>query len=202
MSTHNWADLPLLYVEKYVDQIRDESNPFVLALNQLDQVTMAQVLRRENASPAALEFFGGSTPALQMIWVAAIKKLRGTDLETKKLFRLKDGNQLMTDAFAERLGEKVHLGCPVAAIEHGSSGATVAYRQLGQLRKKDADYLVSCISLVMLRQLPVRPAWPEAKAFVIRECPTTRGRESYSKPAPVSGRQTKSALTGFRQIPG
>jgi monoamine oxidase len=171
LADRPWGELPLLYVQKYVDQIRDEKNPFVPGLDQLDQITMGQLLKRENASAAALELFGGSTPALQMIWGVAIKKLRGTALETKKLFRIKGGNQLMTDAFAERLGERVHLGCPVTAIEHGASGATVTYREFGQERKKDADYLVSCISLVMLRQLPVTPAWPEEKAFVIREMP-------------------------------
>jgi monoamine oxidase len=171
LAERSWAELPLLYVQKYVDQIRDENNPFVPGLEQLDQVTMRELLKRENASAAAVELFGGSTPALQMIWGAAIKKLRGADLETKKLFRIKGGNQLMTDAFAARLGERVHLGCPVTAIEPGASGATVTYREFGEERKKDADYLVSCISLVMLRQLPVTPGWPEAKAFVIREMP-------------------------------
>src|ERR1700722_13648352 len=50
-----------------------------------------------------------------------------TRLESKKVFRIKGGNQLMTDAFSERLGERVHLGCPVTAIEHGPSGAGVTY---------------------------------------------------------------------------
>lgn len=168
---HRWPELPLLYTEKYVDQIRDESNPFVPALQPLDQLSVGDLLKREGASAGALEFFGGSSSALQSIWAMAIKKLRGTEIETKKLFRIKGGNQLMTDAFASRLGECVHLGCPVSAIEHGDSGVTVTYREFGQERKRDADYLVSCISLVVLRQLKVTPAWPEAKAYVIREMP-------------------------------
>jgi monoamine oxidase len=171
LADRPWADLPLLYAEKYVDLLRDETNPFVSGLDRLDRIAVGDFLKRENASPAAVEFFSGSGSALQMIWGAGIKKLRGTDLESKKLFRLQGGNQLMTDAFAARLGENVHLGCPVTAIEHGASGATVTYREFGQPKKLDADYLVSCISLVMLRQLPVTPAWPEAKAFVIREMP-------------------------------
>src|SRR5207248_9354492 len=125
------SDLPLLYVQPYVDEIRDEKNPFVPALNQFDTTTLSQVLQRNSASPAALEFAGSSGSALQWIWGAAIKKLRGTDLQTKNLLRLKGGNQLMTDAFASRLGERVHLGCPVTAIEHGASRATVTYREFG-----------------------------------------------------------------------
>lgn len=171
LAERPWAELPLLYVQTYVDQIRDERNPFLPGLDQLDRITLRELLEQRGASAAALEFFGGSSSALQVIWGAAIKKLRGTDLETKKLFRLKGGNQLMTDAFAERLGQRVHLGCPVTTIEQGSSGVSVTYKDFGQERTQDADYLVSCISLVMLRQIPVTPAWPEAKAFVVREMP-------------------------------
>jgi monoamine oxidase len=163
--------LTLLYFQRYVDMIRDEANPFVDGLSQLDQLSVADLLKREGASAAALQFFGGSGNALQSIWGAAVKKLRGTDLESKKLFRLKGGNQLMTDSFASRLGDRVHLGCPVSRIEYGSSGATVTYREFGEERKRQADHLVSCISLVALRQIPVSPAWPPEKAFVIREMP-------------------------------
>jgi monoamine oxidase len=171
LAKRPWADFPLLYAQPYVDRLRDETNPFAGGLDQLDHITVTDFLKRENASSAAVGLIGSSGSALQLIWGAAIKKLRGTDLETKKLFRLKGGNQLMTDAFAARLGGKVHLGCPVTAIQHSPSGATVTYHEFGQQKTLEADYLVSCISLVMLRQLPVTPAWPEAKAFVIREMP-------------------------------
>jgi monoamine oxidase len=171
LTQHSWPELPLVYLQRYVDMVRDETNPFEPALRPLDQVSVGELLKREGASAAALQFFGGSGCALQTIWGAAIKKLRGTDLESKKLFRLKGGNQLMTDAFAARLGNRVHLGCPVLRIEHSASGATVTYRESEQERRLDADYLVSCVSMVALRQIPVSPAWPEAKAFVIREMP-------------------------------
>jgi monoamine oxidase len=171
LSRHPWAELPLLYTEKYVETIRDEANPFEPSLRQFDQLSQGELLKQEGASSAALEFFGGSGCALQSIWGAAVKKLRGTDLESKKLFRLKGGNQLMTDALATRLGDRVRLGCPVLRIEHGATGATVTYREFGQERRLDADYLVSCVSMVVLRQMPISPAWPQAKAFVIQEMP-------------------------------
>ena len=171
LSQHPWPELPLVYFERYVDLVRDEANPFESGLVQLDQLSVEELLKRERASAAALEFFGGSGCALQTIWGAAIKRLRGTDLQSKKLFRLKGGNQLMTDAFAARLGDRVRLGCPVIRIEQGTSGVTVTYREPTEERRLEADYLVSCVSMVVLRQIPVSPAWPETKAFVIREMP-------------------------------
>jgi monoamine oxidase len=171
LAAHSWQELLLLYFGQYVEQLEDEQNPFTRNLDKLDQFSVTELLRQEGASAAALKFFGGSGSALQSIWGAALKKLRGTDLETKKLFRLKGGNQLITDAFAARLGDRLRLGCPVIRIEHGATGVTLTYRESGENRKLDADYLVSCISLVMLRQLPVSPAWPESKAFVINGMP-------------------------------
>jgi monoamine oxidase len=171
LAQHPWAELPLLYTQRYVHQVRDETNPFEAGLRQLDDLSVADLLKRERASAAAVQFFGGSGSALQSIWAAAVKKLRGTDLESKKLFRLRGGNQSMTDAFAARLGNRVRLGCPVLRIEQGESGVTVTCREFGEERRVSADRLVSCISLVALRQIPVSPAWPEEKAFVIREMP-------------------------------
>jgi monoamine oxidase len=166
-----WTELPLLYLQRYVDTLRDENDPFAHGLGALDAVTTGELLQREGASAAALQFFGGGGNALQTIWGAAIKKLRGTDLESKKLFRLKGGNQLITDAFAARLGNRVRLGCAVTGIEQGSSGVTVTYREMGTDRRIEGDYLAICVSAVVLRQIPVKPQWPEAKAFVIREMP-------------------------------
>jgi monoamine oxidase len=73
----------------------------------------------------------------------------------------------MTDAFAAKLGERVHLGCPVTAIEHGGTGVTVHYRESDKPKKIEGEYLVSCISLVQLRKIPVKPEWPEDKKYVI-----------------------------------
>jgi monoamine oxidase len=171
LSRRPWAELPLLFFQGYVDRVRDETNPFERDLSELDALSVTDLLKREGASAAAVQYSGGSGNALQFVWAAAIKKLRGTDLESKKLFRLKGGNQLMTDSFAARLGDRVRLGCPVTRIEHGASGVTVNFREFGSDRKLQADFLVCCVSAVVLRQVPVSPAWPESKSFVIREMP-------------------------------
>lgn len=177
LANRPFWDLALLYLQPYVDRIENEHDPFVPALTGLDQVTVSQLLEKEGASPAALGFAGGEGSALQWIWQAAIKKLRGTPLLSRKLYRLRGGNQRMTDAFASRLGERVHLGCPVTGIEHGATGVTVRYREFGQEKKMHADFLVSCMSLVMLRRVPVAPEWPEDKGYVIRNMPYyTRAR--------------------------
>jgi len=168
LNDHPWPELPLLYLQRYVDRIEKETDPFATGLNALDETTVSDLLKREGASPAALGHFGGSGSALGWIWGAAVKKLRGTQLVATRLYRIQGGNQRMTDAFAARLGERIHLGCPVTAIHYDPAGVTVTCREFGRERKIDADHLVSCISLVVLRRIPVTPAWPEAKNFVIQ----------------------------------
>ncbi|MGH8612538.1 MAG: flavin monoamine oxidase family protein, partial [Gammaproteobacteria bacterium] len=162
-------ELPLLYYQTYLDSFSDEYRPFDAGLNHLDQITLTDLLRKDGASSAAISFIGSASSALQVLWHAAILKLRGVPIWPPQVFRLQGGNQKMTDAFAERLGDRVYLGSPVTAIEHGETGVAVTFRQYGKTRRLEADYLVSCISLVQLRKIPVRPEWPEDKKRVVHE---------------------------------
>jgi monoamine oxidase len=169
LAGHQWWEFPLLYFGPYLDNFENEYRPFDAKLNHLDEITVTDLLRKDGASAAAVRFIGESGSALQALWHAAILKLRGVPLWPPQVFRIQGGNQRMTDAFAVRLGERVRLGCPVTAIDHGNTGVRVQFREFGKdNRKLEADYLVSCISLVMLRRIPMTPDWPEDKSYVIR----------------------------------
>ena len=130
-----------------------------------------ELLKREGASAAAHGIFRRLRLRAASRLGRGDQKAAGHRCRLEETVPLKGGNQLMTDAFAARLGNRVHLGCPVLRIDHSATGATVTYREFEQERKLEADYMVSCVSLVVLRQIPVSPAWTEAKAFVIREMP-------------------------------
>lgn len=166
---HEWWELPLLYFGPYLDSFEDEYRPLDADLNHLDRVTVAQLLEKDGASAAAMRFIGAaSSSALETLWRAAILKIRGVPIFPPKVFRIQGGNQRITDAFAARLGDRVRLGCPITSIKHSGSGVTVEYREFGQTKRMDADYLVNCIPLTMLRKIPVKPAWPEAKLHVVQ----------------------------------
>jgi monoamine oxidase len=87
------------------------------------------------------------------------------------VYRLVGGNQTLTDTFAQRLGERVHLESPVTKIEHGANGVRVSYRSRGEARQIEGDYLVSAINATMLRAIPVSPAWPAGKAYALQNVP-------------------------------
>jgi len=172
LARHPWWDLPNFYFRPYLESFEDEYRPFVAKLDRLDQMPLAELLKQDGASDAAIEFIGSSqASALHVIWHAAILKFRGVPLWPPNVFRIKGGNQVMTDTFAAKLGGRVWLGCPVTGIEHGGAGVTVRYLEAGQEKRAEADYLVCAMSAVMLRKIPVTPDWPEDKGYAIRTIP-------------------------------
>jgi monoamine oxidase len=177
---HGWTELPLLYFGPYLDSIKDEYQPFGNGLDRLDEITAGELLAKDGASDAAIRFNGlrrgdGSQAArnnevsgLFRVWQSAIVKHRGLPVFKREVFRLKGGNQFMTDSFASRLGERIRVGCPITSIEHGDASVTIHLQEFGEPKTLEAEYLVCCIPLAILKRIPVTPAWPEAKAFVIR----------------------------------
>ena len=174
-----WNELPLLYLGPYLDAFQDEYQPFGAGLDHLDEIGAGELFLKDGASDAALRFSGvrrgdgspaariGDVSALFRVWQQAIYKRRGLPNFRRDVFRLKGGNQLMTDTFAAKLGDRVRLGCPVAAIEHGESQVTVRFQEFGDEQHLDAEYLVCCIPMTILKKIPVTPAWPESKRFVL-----------------------------------
>ena len=59
------------------------------------------------------------------------------------------------------------LSCPIVAIEHGAEGVTVTYEEFGEEKKMSADFLANCIPLPAFRKIPVTPAFPPEKQYVV-----------------------------------
>lgn len=122
ITSHNWTELVLLYLGPYLDAFHDEYQPFGVGLDELDQITAGELLAKDGASDAAMRFCGvrrgdgtpaarvGETSALFRVWQQAIIAHRKLPAFKREVFRLAGGNQLMTDAFASRLGDRLRLG--------------------------------------------------------------------------------------------
>ena len=171
LKSHPWPELASLYYAPYLDSFRDEYRPFEAGLNHLDQVSTSELFRKDGASAGALAFIGGSGSALQSVWHAAVLKLRGVPLFPPRVYRLVGGNQKLPDAFVERLGSRIRLRSPVTQIEHGQTGVRVTCRADGGTVTHEADHLVCAMSAVMLRTIPVTPAWPAGKAYALQHVP-------------------------------
>lgn len=168
---HPWAEFSQLYYGPYLDNFKDEYRPLDAGLNDLDRLTVTAFLQKEGASAAAIGFIGGKASALNAVWFAAIKKHRGMSQFERRVFRIKGGNQTLTDTLAAKLGARLRLGSPVTAIEHGESGVTVHYAESGRAKKMEADYLVSCMPMITLRKIPITPDWPETRRYIVKNLP-------------------------------
>ncbi|HEX4772875.1 MAG TPA: NAD(P)/FAD-dependent oxidoreductase [Bryobacteraceae bacterium] len=183
--SHPWWDAQSLYLDKYSAQIVDEYQPFVPGLKGLDQISTAELMKRDGASDAFLSHAGGDGSALQSVWHAGILRRRGVPAWPTQVFRLIGGNSLLPDTFAKHLGDAVKLNSPVRSVRHSSNGIAVEYGAAGSKNKIEGDYLVCCMSAVMLRQIPITPALDERKHWAIANMPY------YSATRPIFLSRTK-----------
>jgi len=160
-------DLRLLYLRPYFDKFKDEYQPFGIGYDHLENIPISDVYKKDGASKAAITILGGGkTSALYAIWQAYIMYKRGYD-KPFKLFRLKGGNQVLTNEFGRRLGSRLRLDCQVLEIENSETGVKVTYKEFGETKEMSADYLACCLRTTALQKIPVRPTLPPKKQFVI-----------------------------------
>lgn len=169
LSKNPWYDLKSLFLKTYQGKFRDVSQPLGAGLNDLDKIPVADIFKKEGASPTALRFLGGRrTSALYYLWRQAIMQSRGIPSSEGECFHLKGGNQQLPDAFARRLGSRVLLNHPVLTIRRSETGVTITYTAYGYDEEKEmsADYLVNCIPLPVFKNIPVTPALSADKQYV------------------------------------
>lgn len=169
LSSNPIWNLESLYLRPYWEKFENNYQPFGIGLDHLDTVSIAQIYEQEDASPAALDLLGGSqTSALYKIWQSYILHSRGIPVyHPNHLYRLKGGNQTMTDAFAQRLGKNVQLDCRVLEVNHGGTGVTVIYEEFGETKKMDADFLANCLPVPAIRNILFSPDLPPEKHFIL-----------------------------------
>jgi len=167
LSSNPWWDLKSLYLRPYLDKFTDEYQPFNVGYDDMDNMPIADIYKKDGASEAALSFLGGkNSSALFELWHAAILHLRGVPTAPPEVFRLKGGNQMLPNAFAKRLGSRVWLNSPITAIKNGESGVTVSYMEQKEEKEMQADYFVNCIPLPVFSKIPVEPALPEERQYI------------------------------------
>jgi monoamine oxidase len=170
LSQDPWWALESFYLQSYISKFKDPFQPFGIGLEELDQMSIADLYKKQGASNMALDYLGGNNvSALYKVWRFAVMGFRGIPLSEGSTFRLKGGNQEMTNAFAKKLGVRVKLACPVLAISHTTDSVTIRYREYGYDEEKQmtADILVNAISLPVFKKIPVSPALSGEKQFVV-----------------------------------
>ncbi len=168
LSTNPWGELKSLYVEPYLANFKDEYQPFDVGYDEMDLIPMSDIYAKNGASKMAMRLLGGSnSSALFGLWYAYILKFRGVPEFPTEIFRLKGGNQMLPNAFAKRLGPRVWLNKPIIAIQNGDNDVKITYKDVNETHEITADYFVNCIPLPAFKNIPVLPALPKEKQYVI-----------------------------------
>ena len=170
LSSHPWYELESLYLRAYVDKLEDPQHPFGRGLDDLDEVPVNEIYRKEGASQAAIAYLGEQqTSALYRIWRLAAERSRHIPPSQGEMFRLQGGNEQLPIAFARRLGSRVRLAHPITAVERSDTGVRVSYREYGYDGEKilEADFFVNCISLTVCRKIRITPPLSLAKQYVV-----------------------------------
>jgi monoamine oxidase len=183
--SHPWWDSGSLYLERYTERITDEYQPFSAGLNDLDKISLNDLLKREGASDSFIRHAGSNGSALQAVWHLGILKRRNVPSWPTQVFRLIGGNSLLPETFAKHLGDRVKLNSPLQSIRHSNSGVSLEYGKEGAVRTIEAEYLVCCMSAVMLRKIPITPAFDQRKRWAIENMPY------YSATRPIFLAKTK-----------
>jgi len=170
LSQNPWWSLESFYLQPYISKFTDPFQPFGVGLDDLDNISVNDLYKKLGASDMALGWLGGkNTSALYKVWRFAIMGFRGIPLSEGNVFRLKGGNQEMTNAFAKKLGSRLKLGSPIISINQSAGSVSVTYKEYGyeEVKQMTADFLVNAISLPVFKKIPVSPALSPEKQFVV-----------------------------------
>ena len=170
LSKNPWWALESFYLQTFISKITDPLQPFGVGLDELDNISIADLYKKQGASDMALDYLGGKNmSALYKVWRFAVMGFRGIPYSEGEVFRLKGGNQEMTNSFAKKLGARVRLGSPVIAVTHSPQSVTVKYKQYGYAEEKEmtADFLVNAISMPVFKKIQINPALSPEKQFII-----------------------------------
>src|SRR5262245_5356161 len=108
-------------------------------LKRYDGMSFAEFLRRQGASPGAVDILRlglSDQPAEVADAVSALNLLReaAPRAMVKQSFSIRGGSDSLPRAFASRLGDRIHYGMPAMIIEHDARGVRVICWQGGNRR--------------------------------------------------------------------
>lgn len=139
--------------------------PDAAAIEQFDQLTLTQILRRSGCSEAFLQMLQahggcpyGTTGALGALTSLAYQ------FNAKAYVRVAGGNDRIAKAMAKELGDDVVLNAPVVAIDQSGSEVVVSVKNGREFR---GDQVVSTIPFTVLSDIKVSPGWTAAKQKMI-----------------------------------
>jgi monoamine oxidase len=138
-----------------------------------DQKTLQQLCEDAGLSDEAIEFMAVAGGSETILPTAATETLREEMLEvwSQGFDEIVGGTDTLASAFAARLRSKPKLGCEVVRLTQSADGtrAGAIYRQAGNPRKVEGDYLLCTLPCPVLSRMRVEPEFTGRKWRAVRE---------------------------------
>jgi monoamine oxidase len=142
-------------------------------LRKYDQMNRSEFWRSQGASPEAIALLslGGIDDRVET-W-SALFMLRNQALNQKltRYHKIRGGTDLLPNAFAVRLANRVHYGAPVVRIEQDANGVKVVFLDAGSYHSTTGDYLICAVPFTVQKNIEVSPAFSVEKQRAIEQLP-------------------------------
>ncbi len=156
-----------------VGDVTDPRWPSPETLKKYDQMNRSDFWRSRGASSEAVALLSvGNIDDRVETW-STLFMLRNQALNRKltQYYKIKGGNDLLPNAFASRLSEKIHYAAPVVRIEQPAQGVKATFRQAGAYHTLTGDYLICAVPFSVQKNIEVAPAFSVEKQRAIEELP-------------------------------
>jgi monoamine oxidase len=138
-----------------------------------DQKTLQQLCEDAGLSDEAIEFMAVAGGSETILPTAATQTLREEMLEvwSQGFDEIVGGTDTLATAFANKLKSRPKLGSEVLRLTQSADGlrAGAVYRQRGNLRKVEGDYLLCTLPCPVLSRMRVEPEFSGPKWRAVRE---------------------------------
>lgn len=167
---------PFQLIGKYfaaAEKIGDTGDPAWRpdAFKEWDQVTLAQWLGQQGASAEAVKLLSDS------VWwghgwneLSALHRLAsdiGLFFLGQKSFVIQGGTDLIAQAFARKLRDRILYGAPVVAVEQSADGVRAVFEQGGARQELTAERLVCTVPAPVAKKIAITPALPDARRKIL-----------------------------------
>jgi monoamine oxidase len=165
-------------MDKYFAQALgfDPTGPIPDALLGLDQISAAEFLRRQGASPGFIaaidEMFvlgDGGIEGQSALDILRVQANMQREMGLKGGGRVTGGADRLPAAIAAKLGARVIFGASVVRIEHSEHGVRVVFRRRGETSAVTADRAICAIPPKVLSALEAIPALSAEKTRALGE---------------------------------
>ena len=160
--------------ERLAHELRDLTRPYNLAERRWDSPITADLARRSvavwldqvkadaelRATATGLRGFFLADPD-ELSLIALVDQFSESDSPTQgAMYRVEGGNDRLTAALAEPLGDRLHLNTDVVAISHRGKVVRVSVKNNRALAQINCDYAILALPATLLRRMPITPALP------------------------------------------